>query len=248
MNVYETEPLLAQYLLFHFGSESDILPYAFGPKNALEFPRRCVDDLVDKDTIPEGARALDVGCAVGRSTFELARHCHEVIGIDFSAAFIGAANTLREKGLLDYARPHEGEVTLRSTAAVPEGVERGRVSFETGDACDLREDLGAFDVVLACNLICRLPEPMKFLDRARELVKPGGQLVITTPFSWLEEYTPRDHWLGGLPEKTDSFLGLRNALEPAFELELEMDLPMLIKEHARKYQWTVVQGTRWLRK
>ncbi|MGE9295577.1 MAG: putative 4-mercaptohistidine N1-methyltransferase [Puniceicoccales bacterium] len=248
MNLYETEPLLAQYLLFHYGTDNEVLPYAFGPKSALDFPRRCVDELVDRETLSADARALDIGCAVGRASFELARHCGSVIGIDFSAAFIEAAQTLRDKALLDYSRPHEGEVTLRSVAAVPEGIDRDRVAFETGDACDLRADLGTFDLVMACNLICRLPEPMKFLDRARELVKPGGQLVITTPFSWLEEYTPRDNWLGGLPEKTDSFLGLREALEPAFELELEHDMPMLIKEHARKYQWTVVQGTRWRRK
>ncbi|MEO0797055.1 MAG: putative 4-mercaptohistidine N1-methyltransferase [Verrucomicrobiota bacterium] len=247
MNIYETEPLLAQYLLLHYGNADEVLPYAFGPKNSLDFPRRCVDELVSVASVPEGARGLDVGCSVGRSTFELARSCSEVIGIDFSQAFIDAANTLRDKAFLDYSRPHEGAINLRTVASVPEGVDRNRVSFETGDAMNLREGLGSFDLVMACNLICRLPEPMNFLRRLPSLVNTGGQLVITTPFTWLEEYTPKDNWLGGLPEKSDSFLGLREALEPYFELELEHDLPMLIKEHARKYQWTVVQGSRWRR-
>ena len=35
---------------------------------------------------------------------------------------------------------------------------------------------------MACNLICRLPQPMQFLARLPELVKPRGQLFITTPF------------------------------------------------------------------
>ncbi|MBK1859523.1 putative 4-mercaptohistidine N1-methyltransferase [Cerasicoccus arenae] len=248
MNVYETEPLLAQYLMLHYGAPEEVLPYAFGPKNALDFPRRCVEDLVARHEVPSGARALDVGCSVGRTSFELARVCEEVIGIDFSASFINAANTLREKAQLDYTRPHEGAVTLRSVAAAPENVDRTRIAFETGDAMDLRPDLGTFDVVLACNLICRLPEPMRFLSRLKELVKPGGQLIITTPFSWMEEYTPRENWLGGCEGKSDSFLGLKHALQPDFELQLEHDMPMLIKEHARKYQWTVVQGSRWLRR
>jgi len=32
-------------------------------------------------------RALDVGCAVGRATFELARSFDETVGIDLSARF-----------------------------------------------------------------------------------------------------------------------------------------------------------------
>lgn len=248
MSVYETEPLLAQYLLLHYGSPAEILPYAFGPQGALDFPRRCVEDLVARIDVPPGARALDVGCSVGRASFELARVCEEVIGVDFSKSFIDAAITLRDKAQLDYERPHEGDITLRTTAVAPDRVERDRVDFRQGDAMNLPADLGEFDVVMACNLICRLPDPMKFLDRAKQLVKPGGQLIITTPFSWLEEYTPKENWLGGLPDKSDSFLGLRSALSGAFKLELTQDMPMLIKEHARKYQWTVVQGTRWRRK
>ena len=37
-------------------------------------------------------RALDIGCAVGRTTIELATLFDEVIGIDLSNAFIAAAN------------------------------------------------------------------------------------------------------------------------------------------------------------
>jgi len=247
MNIYETDSLLAQYLLLHYGLPEEVMPYAFGPKGALDFPRRCVEELVARIDVPPGARALDVGCSVGRSSFELARVCEEVIGIDYSANFIEAANTLRDKAQLDYVRPHEGELTLRTVAVAPE-VDFDRVSFEVGDAMNLRDGLGSFDVVLACNLICRLTDPVKFLDRAKQLVKPSGKLVITTPFSWLEEYTPKENWLGGLPGKSDSFLGLRKALQDSFDLETEQDLPMLIKEHARKYQWTVVQGSRWRRK
>ena len=244
---YESHALLNQYLLFHYGSHEEVLPYSFGPRDALDFPQRCVSELVAAYLPEAKGRALDVGCAVGRASFELARYFDSVVGIDFSAAFIEAARELAAKGLLDYVRPHEGKVSLRSVAAVPAEIERSRVGFETGDAMALREELGSFDLVMACNLICRLPEPMRFLRRLPELVKPGGVLVMTTPFTWLEQYTPPENWLGGNTEGGDSFNGLCEALGKHFELLHEKDMPMLIKETARKYQWTVVQASVWRR-
>ena len=39
-NVYESNKAVAEYLMFHFGAPTDILPYAFGPRDALEFASR----------------------------------------------------------------------------------------------------------------------------------------------------------------------------------------------------------------
>ena len=33
--------------------------------------------------------------------------------------------------------------------------------------------------------------------RLPELVRTGGQLLLTTPFTWLEEFTPIEKWIGG---------------------------------------------------
>lgn len=246
INLYETDALLSQYLLFHYGAGHEILPYGFGPHEALDFPQRCVTENVDIAALPQNARALDVGCSVGRSSFELARYCAEVVGIDFSQNFIDAAQKLARDGALKFHYTLEGHAVEESTAMIDPDIDRDRVSFEVGDAQALRPDLGDFDVVLACNLICRLAEPMCFLDRLPSLVKPGGQLVITTPFSWLEEYTRRENWLGGRPGE-DSFDGLRTALEPIFTLKRHHDMPMLIREHGRKFQWTVCQASVWRR-
>ena len=91
MNIYETERLLNEYLLFHYGTHDEILPWEFGPKEALGCAKRSVIDLLDTAVIPREARALDLGCAVGRSSYELARECDEVIGVDYSHRFIKAA-------------------------------------------------------------------------------------------------------------------------------------------------------------
>ena len=94
---------VAKYVLFHYGGAEEILPYAFGPRDALEYPARCVSECVTAN-----GRALDLGCAVGRSAFELARSCEEVVGVDFSRRFIDAANALKT-GELAYRRTDEGD-------------------------------------------------------------------------------------------------------------------------------------------
>lgn len=42
-NVYESEKLVNEYLVFHYGSHQEILRYDFGPKDSLDFPKRCAD-------------------------------------------------------------------------------------------------------------------------------------------------------------------------------------------------------------
>jgi len=244
-NPYESDELLQQYLVFHYASGEEQFPYPFGGGDALDFPKRCALQGADLAKLPKNARALDLGSSVGRSSFELARHCQRVIGIDYSQAFIDAANRLVAEGRHPATRLDEGSATTQLMVEVDSAIDRSRVSFEQGDAQDIREDIGQFDLVIACNLICRLPEPMRLLKRLPDLLKPGGQLFITTPFTWLEEYTPSANWLGDGAQ--DSFAGLRKALEPAFALDARWDMPFLIREHARKFQYSIAQASCWHR-
>ncbi len=245
-NIYESDRILREYLLFHYGSAGETLPWSFGPREALGFAARCVTELLDAGTLPGDARALDIGCAVGRSSFELAKHCREVVGIDYSRAFVDAAEKIRRTGSLGYEYIIEGERTARADASVPQGVDASRVAFYCGDAMALPADLGTFDVVLGANLLCRLPDPRVFLARLPALVKRGGQLLLATPFSWLEEFTARDKWVGGR-KGTASSDELTRLLGMDFKLDHSVELPFLIREHARKFQWGVAWGTRWIR-
>lgn len=246
-NVYETDKLVREYLLFHYGGAEETLPYAFGPREAVGFAERCVTALLDPASLPHPARALDIGCAVGRSAFELARHCETVEGIDFSRAFVRAAEQIRAEGAMAYEYSVEGDRVARATAKLPEGIDPARVSFSAGDATHLPPGIGSFDVVLAANLLCRLPDPRAFLARLPDLVRPGGQLLLATPFSWLEEFTPREKWIGGRGDAA-SREELGAALSPHFELGFSAEIPFLIREHARKFQWGVSSGARWVRK
>ena len=246
LNPYETEKLVAEYLFFHYAEEDEVSGGHPLPREALNFPVRVVTELADPARVPR--TALDLGCAVGRSSFELARIAQSVIGIDFSSAFILSAETLKREGQLACHVTVEGERTEPFTARVPAGVDVSRVSFDTGDAMALHADLRNFDLVLAANLLCRLPEPANFLQRLPGLVAPGGQLLLTTPFSWLPEYTAPEHWIGGRTNTEPSWDALGKALEPHFELQLAKDLPFLIREHSRKFQYGVPLGSRWIRR
>lgn len=248
MNIYETDRLLSEYLLFHYAEPAELLPWPNGPHDALGFAVRAVTETFGP--LPADGRALDVGCAVGRSSFELARRVREVIGIDYSHRFIAAAETIRDRGSIECDRVEEGDRVTRVRLQRPP-LGHGTVTFLQGDAMALPDGLGTFDAVLAANLICRLSEPKRFLSRLPSLVNPGGTLVITTPCTWMEEFTPRIHWLGGCEQdgiSRNTLEGLRAELEPAFVLERTLDLPFLIREHARKYQWSVAQASVWTRR
>ena len=107
---------------------------------------------------------------------------------------------------------------------------------------NLRDGLGEFDRVLAANLLCRLREPTLLLARLPDLVREGGELILTTPCTWLEEFTPRNHWPQG-----ETLEWLKTKLKGSFDLLEEHNEPFLIRETARKFQWTVALLTKWRR-
>lgn len=245
--LYESDPIVDQYLLFHYGRAEDQLPYSFGPVNALFYPIRCVTEFGAEIGTVE--RALDLGCAVGRSTFELARIARTVIGIDLSHRFIAAARQIQQTGRVVIRRIEEGEISTAIQRELPKAIDRARCSFEVGDATALPDDLGVFDLVLAANLIDRVGSPRKLLDAFVSLVRPGGHLVLASPYTWLEEFTPRNEWVGGKIDPSGQPVrtidGIRSVLESAFTLRRSVDLPFLIREHVRKFQWSVAQATLW---
>jgi putative 4-mercaptohistidine N1-methyltranferase len=247
MNPYETAPLVSQYLLFHYGEPEEVLPWPDGPRDALGFPERCARLLAGH--VPENrrGRALDLGCAVGRSTFELARSFREVVGIDYSRSFVDAARLLARTGSHPAVRIEEGARGTPWTARVPEGIDRSRCRFEQGDACEEGGRWGEFDAVLLANLIDRVNDPAGCLARLASHVAPGGVVLITSPYTWMEEYTPQDRWLGGRPGDGSVVDRLLDLLQPVFTMVEMREMPFLIREHARKYQWSVAQATVWRR-
>lgn len=242
-HLYESNKLLAEYLLFHYGAAEEILPpdraWPAGMREALNFPSRTASHF-GADTV---ARGLDLGCAVGRSAFEMSARCDEVVAMDFSHAFIRAADALRKGETLRYDRREEAALSTPLEAKLPANLSGSKLRFFQGDAMDLPADLGAFDRVHAANLLCRLTRPQSLLGRLPDLVKPGGELVLATPCTWLEEFTPQENWPGNT-----TLDWLQNSLAPDFDLMRQLDEPFLIRETARKFQWTSSLVTVWQRR
>ncbi|GAW68269.1 SAM-dependent methyltransferase [Geoanaerobacter pelophilus] len=240
---YETDALAAQYCDAHYG------PGHFGVPN---FPKACAEICLELTRGRPRGHALDLGCAVGRASFELARGFERVTGLDFSSRFFRLAARMQEEGGLRYALPEEGEVVSYhelSLAALGLAEVRERVSFFQADACNLPEKFTGYDLVLAANLIDRLYSPRRFLNAIRERLNPGGLLVIASPYSWDEEYTAKDQWLGGYREAGEpvwSIDGLSRELLPYFNpLGEPRDVPFVIRETRRKFQHSIAQLTVW---
>jgi len=263
---YETSELLSQYLSLHFPSSGSaegvepILPHEGSPVHALRFPQRVAQLLVESAPVKTNGRALDLGCAVGGSSFALASSgFQEVTGIDFSESFIAAAEQMKRAEQVKFNIKEEGalytEVAARHEQDVTQEV-RDRISFRVGDACKLKEnaaELGSFDGAVLANLLCRLPDPLACLDGLQAVMNKGGVVVIVTPFSWLEEFTQRSQWLGGYRDDDTgatvrSKAQLQTEMEKrGFKKESEKQMPLVIKEHQRKYQYIVSEATVWRR-
>jgi len=268
-NPYETRTSLDEYLLMHFGSTDQLLPFdALRSEQLLKsicFPRECAEicgRMAQKylAAIPaDSLRAFDVGCAVGRSSFELTRFFRGgVVGLDYSQSFIDAAEELKNGGQMEYRIKIEGDIYENAVAKVDEKLDRSLVRFVRGDACDLSlSALGGqrFHMILGANLLCRLPNPRKFLRSLPKLLEVGrGIIVLPSPYTWLEMYTPKSEWVGG---KLDAATGkpkrsaeeLKEIMEGDgyFKLVESHDVPFFIRETARKNQWSVSHVTVWKR-
>lgn len=132
---YESPESLAEYLEFDFGEQE-----YFGIRN---FPAHCAD-LVKAEATKRGlsGRALDIGCALGRSTVELVSNFSEVVGVDHSKNFIEHAEKIAKEKYSNVA---------------------DKIKYVVGDACTLDESLGKFDVIFSGNVLDKLEDPEAFL-------------------------------------------------------------------------------------
>lgn len=231
---YEQEKTLHEYLAFHYpdGDPLEAILGAATPPLEERFPfalRRLWDHK------PEG-RALDVGAACGRMTLELAKHHRWAIGLDLSKALIHGARQVQRSGLARYRTQREGDLLDDHEVEVNAAQ---NASFLVGSALDLPFAEGMFDTVIALNLLDRVPDPACALDELARVTNRGGSLLISSPYTWLEEFTDRDRWLGGFVRNEDSVRGIETVRERftnGFTIVDERRLPFFIPHHARSGQ------------
>ena len=242
-NIYETDALVSQYCDFQYGDEH------FGVMN---FAKACAQKATEYSKTTPRQRALDLGCATGRASFELAKVFEHVDGIDYSQAFIDAATQLQKNGRIRYAQNGEGELKKQIIIDLDTynfGDSSAHVVFSQGDACNLAPQFCGYDLIMATNLIDRLYQPQLFLNTIHERINTDGFLVLTSPYTWLEEYTQKKFWIGGYVDENggevSTLAGLTKLLEANFELIATEDVPFVIRETARKFQHTISQMSVW---
>ncbi len=242
---YESDLALAQYCDAHFG------PDKFGVTNfPLQLAQICTAALNGKIL----SHALDLGCAVGRASFELALHFDQVTGIDSSTRFIATAQRLKERGRICYQINEEGNLISDhkiSLANFGLSATANRVHFYQGNAQQLEDRFNNFDLILASNLIDRLPDPGAFLSNIHRRLTNDGLLVIASPYNWLEHFTPRQKWLGGhfrCGTHLSSLRGMSEKLSKHFcSVSDPKDVEFVIRGTARTFNHSISQVTVWRR-
>jgi 5-histidylcysteine sulfoxide synthase/putative 4-mercaptohistidine N1-methyltranferase len=241
VDIYESDELVSQYCEFQYGDTH------FGVENFAIACAKVAQKYTEKKT-----KALDLGCATGRATFELAKTFESVEGIDFSARFVQAGVKLKNDGYLAFTTREEGDLVSKKKVSIEElGFEklRDKVSFWQGDACNMKPNFTSYDFIMATNLIDRLYEPKLFLESVHERLNSNGVLMITSPYTWQESSTKKELWLGGYVDENgkeiETLETLKTVLGKEFELVHTQDLEFVIKETRRKYQHTISQVSVW---
>jgi SAM-dependent methyltransferase len=112
-----------------------------------------------------GERVLDLGCGHGRHAFAAARGGGWVVALDAAAAEVDAVRAtfaaMVEAGELDPERAHAGAVR--------------------GDALRLPFPDGAFDRVIASEVLEHIPDDVAAMAELERVLRPGGTMAVTVP-------------------------------------------------------------------
>jgi len=116
--------------------------------------RRVIGDL----HIPRGARVLEVGAGTGTSFPAYPRHC-QVIGIDLAPDMLDRAQgKIRENGW-------------------------SHLKVMKMDALQLEFPDDSFDYVMAFHVVTVVPDPVRMVEEAKRVCRPGGRIVIVNHFT-----------------------------------------------------------------
>ncbi len=108
--------------------------------------------------IPRGAKVLEVGAGTGTSFPAYPRHC-EVTGIDLAPDMLSRA----QDKILENDWSH--------------------ISVMEMNALDLEFPDNSFDYVMAFHVVTVVPDPIRMIQEAKRVCKPGGKIVIVNHFT-----------------------------------------------------------------
>lgn len=108
--------------------------------------------------IPKGAKVLEVGVGTGTSFPAYPRHC-EVIGIDLAPDMLARARRKIRENRWSHLQVLEM------------------------DALNLEFPADSFDYVMAFHVVTVVPDPIRMVQEAKRVCRPGGHIVIVNHFT-----------------------------------------------------------------
>jgi SAM-dependent methyltransferase len=183
--------------------------------------------------------ALDIGCSVGRNTFELARRSKLAIGIDLNFNALAAAEYIERTQTSTYKRRKRGR--YYQTVELPYDAPSNAM-FLVADALNPPFTANSFDVVAGLNILDNVSVPLILIGQMDALLKPDGDLIVASPYDWQTGSTDVDEWLEN--EILDAPEMLRKILEADFIPKMELkykiqqeyfDVPWILRNHERHW-------------
>lgn len=195
-----TRQHLSTYAWDHYG---DLDPLETGEPRPGSLLRVLERGLELAGEIPEGP-ILDLGCAVGRSSFALAgKGDRLVLGADLSFSMLRLASRVLRQGRVRYPRRRVGIVYDRREfpASFPSAE---KVDFWGCDAVDLPFSERTFAAVVGLNVLDCVASPHALLASLPRFLIPGGKAILSTPYDWSPGATPIEAWLGGHSQRSET--------------------------------------------
>jgi uncharacterized protein YbaR (Trm112 family) len=235
VNRYETPAVLSSYLWSHYG---DLLR---DPEASDAYIRWA--DLMAAHPGP----CLDSGSAVGRFSFEMARKCDFVVGVDNSVSFIRLSRDLMKQRGTAFALAVEGDLKKNAAIVFPDDWRTDNVEFIVGNVLALPFRAGLFSSVSSLNIVDKVPSPLTHLMEINRAAKrKNAQLLFSDPFSWSSDAVPRENWLGGsenggFPGRAADNVakllnGRENGFKPAWRIEDHGHVWWKIRTHENHFE------------
>ena len=160
-------------------------------EKALQLPHTIPDEMI-----------IDMGCGVGRSSFELAEvHDFPVLGIDLNFGMLRSATQIFKDNQYTYPKRKTGVVfeTRQFPVHFPR---KDQVDFWVCDALNLPFKNNSFSLGLSFNLIDCVPNPVMLLREIARVMKKNSNIILTSPYDWSEGTTPYENWVGGHSQRS----------------------------------------------
>ncbi|MCI0507402.1 MAG: methyltransferase domain-containing protein, partial [Gammaproteobacteria bacterium] len=163
------------------------------------------------------APMLDISCAAGRSTFELAaKFDGQALGIDLNFSLLRIAQNLLQKSTLTFPLKKIGIIYERHRYEVALE-KKQKVDFWACDALALPFKDETFGFVSALNVLDTVTSPVNLLQSINSALTRGGGTVLATTYDWSSP-APVHNWIGGHAQRGseggNSEQLLRNLLTP----------------------------------